>query len=292
MSKEQFNVKTFIDEIDDKEFRSLPTTERAEYIWSESRRLGMWHVTQSFRERKLREDLLDVMDDPKVLKAVKLVSKDQDSDYGFPAVFAVVLRDLVDTQRRKHGNDEILDEYEKIIHIILKQEIKSLSKVSGISKELAYELLTVLPIPEIVNRKQIVGIYVGRINRKLYIAEDKKFDTIDRIKTIRQIYKYLFGNLDMIDEIALSILLERRPTNDNAKTNIYSLLTTFALDTLEKMEKKEIRDVVKRYAERRKREREGSRRVVLSEIDKEDYPKIAKAVKKVIKNEKELAEFI
>lgn len=293
MVREKFNIKDFIDQLESKDFRKSSTVERAEIIWSESRRVAMWHINNSFRERKLREELCDVLHDKKILKSIARVIKESNGDdTGFPAIFAVVLRDVIDTQRRKLGSDELLDAYEILIYKILKRESDELSKATGISKELSYELLTVLPSPEIINRKQIIGIYVGRINRKLYIAEDHQFDQIKRIKTIRQIYKYLFGNLEDVGEISLSILLERRPSNDNAKTNVYSLLTVFALDSLENTDKTELRELIQRYGERRKREREGQRRIILSEIEKDDYPRITKAVNKVIKKQPELGEFL
>ena len=287
---EQFNIKEFIDTIESKEFRKEKGGYRAQFFQVKSSKLAAWHINRSFRQRKEREDLCEALHDTRIAKGIiKVVNEGQETGYGFPLEFVVVLKDVIDTQRRKVGDDEILQSYEICINKILKKEIKELSKIVDIPKELAYELLVALPTSSMVSRKNIIGIYVNRINRKLYIAEQKGYEGIDRLKTIRQIYKYLFGGTEHMGEIAISILLERRSENDKSTTNVFSLLTVFALDTLEKLDKEELRECLTRYAERRKNEREGERRIRLSSgISPADYPRITKAIKKISKKNEEL----
>lgn len=288
--EDRFDIREFIDTIESKEFRKERGGYRAQYFAVKSTGLASWHINRSFRDRKSREDLCEALHDKRIAKSIiKVVNEGQESGYGFPLEFVVVLKDVVDTQRRKVGDDEILQSYELCIQKILKKEIKDLSKLVDISKELAYELLVVVPTSSMINRKNIIGIYVNRINRKLYIAEEKGIDTIDRLKTLRQLYKYLFGGEEDMGEIAISILLERRHNNQTISTNVFSLLTVFALDTLEKLDKEELRDHILRYGERRKNEKEGERRIRLStSISPADYPKITKAIKKVSKKNPEL----
>ncbi len=286
---EKFDIREFIDTIESKEFRKEKGGYRAQFFSVKSPKVAAWHINRSFRDRKSREDLCEALHDVRLAKSIiKVVNEGQESGYGFPLEFVVVLKDVIDTQRRKVGDDEILQSYELCIQKILKKEIKELSKLVDIPKELAYELLVVLPTSSMINRKNIIGIYVNRINRKLYIAEQKGVSGVDRLKTVRQLYKYLFGGSDDMGEIAISILLERRSGNESATTSVFSLLTVFALDTLEKLDKEELREYILRYGERRSNEREGERRIRLSAISAEDYPKITKAIKKVIKKNPEL----
>lgn len=287
-----FNIKEFLDTIESKEFRKEKGGYRAKFFSVEAPQLAAWHINKSFRDRASREALCEALHDVRMAKSIiKVVNEGQDTEYGFPLEFAVVLKDVVDTQRRKVEDDEILQSYEVCIEKILKKEIKELSKLVDIPKELAYELLVVVPTSSMINRKNIVGIYVNRINRKLYLADKKGFEGLTRLKTIRQIYKYLFGGSENMGEIAISILLERPTGNNLTSTGVYSLLTVFALDTLEKLPKEELREYIERYGERRKNEREGERRIRLaSGISPADYPKITKMIKKVTKKNPDLKE--
>lgn len=289
----EFNIKEFIETIESKDFRKEKGGYRAQFLAVKSEELTQWHIHRSFRQRKEREELCEALHDERIAKSIiKVVNEGQDHEVGFPVEFVVVLKDVVDTQRRTVGDDEILQSYEICIGKILKKEIKELCKVTGITSELAYELLVVAPNPKVVARKNIIGIYVNKLNRKLYVAEEKNVEVIDRQKTIRQIYSYLFGGEDNMGEVAISILLERRMGREVAAVGVYSILTVFALDTLEKLDKEELRDYVKRYAERRKNEREGDRRIRFSAISSEDYPKLTKAIKKVSKKNPDLKDFL
>lgn len=290
-----FDVKELIDILESKDFRRMDAEERASIIFSESGNLTDWYIHRSFRERATREQLCEALHDKKVAKAIKqIVDESSDSeDTGFYTSFALVLRDVIETQSRRYNEkDKVLEKLEACAYRILKPEIKELTKAADISKELAYELLCVVPTPNIVSRKNIIGIYVSKLNRKLYLAETAGTDKIEKVKTLRQIFKYLFGGSEEFTEIAISILLERRPSNDIAKLNVYSLLTAFALSTLESSEKEELMEAITRYGTRRSKEREGQRRIILSELDAEEYPRILKAVKKVGKRNSDLKEFL
>lgn len=290
-----FDVNNFIDLLESKDFGRMDAEERAELIFAESNNVTNWYIHRSFRERATREQLCEALHDKKVAKAINKIIKEagDTEDSGFYPSFALVLRDVIETQTRKYNDkDSVLEKLEAAAYQILKPEIKELTKAADISKELAYELLCVVPTPSIVNRRNIIGIYVSKLNRKLYLAETAGTDKLVKVKTLRQIFKFLFGGSDEFNEIAISILLERRPSNDISKLNIYSLLTAFALSTLESSDKEALHEAIVRYGTRRSKEREGQRRIVLSELDDEEYPRVKKTLKKVRKAESELREFL
>lgn len=105
---------------------------------------------------------------------------------------------------------------------------------------------------------------------------------------IRKLFIRLYGKEDMA-KVATYILLEKkydRQANHGVDYNLYNLITTIALDELERLPKAEIRRALQEYCNQRRRtefEKDMPRRVSFSSINKDDYPKINKAVKKLSK---------
>ncbi|MNP72711.1 hypothetical protein D3C76_1693200 [compost metagenome] len=62
-------------------------------------------------------------------------------------------------------------------------------------------------------------------------------------------------------------------------------MTTFALDTIEKKDKADVKDILESYVDRRirdeKKGRDRPRRIQFEAVNEEDYPKIRKAVSKL-----------
>jgi len=110
-------------------------------------------------------------------------------------------------------------------------------------------------------------------------------------KSMRKLLIKLYGKKD-IPKVAVYILLEKKP--DFSKSSwinpeLYSVLTRIALDEINIQEKDEIKKLLKLYCnERRKSEFEQyiRRRINLSTINKEDYKKIWKVMKKLAKKNK------
>jgi hypothetical protein len=112
-----------------------------------------------------------------------------------------------------------------------------------------------------------------------------------KFNNYNSVYKLLcklYGKKDM-PKVAVYILLEKKP--DFSKSNwvdseLYSALTNIALDEINAQDKDTIKSLLKLYCnERRKSEFEqyARRRVNFSTINREDYGKIHKAIKKLAK---------
>lgn len=284
-----FNIKSFIDTIDGREFKKQDPGYRARFWSVRSKDLSTWYILQAHRDRKNRDILFDVMHDVNIAKdIIKVVNEGQDNGNGFPLEFVAVLTNLIDVQTRKLERDEILESYEKCVAKIIKPFAKELRKETGITKELAFELLGVLPTPSIINKYNI-SVYTYRINRKLYTFEFGEDVPPLRLKQVRKIYQYLFGEEFSESKVALTILLENR-SDDFPTLDVYSLLTVYALDTLEALPKDKLRESIKEYGERRSKERDMERRIRLDAISKSDYPRITKAIKKVSKQNDGIAD--
>lgn len=292
-----FNIREFINTIESKEFLRRDAGYKAQYFATRSEELSNWHIYVSHRDRKTREMLCEALHDTEIAEIIiKVVNEGQDYDVGFDKKFVVVLRDVINTQKRIYGDkdDKILNSYENVIAKIIKKDFKTLAKVTGISRELAYELMNIVPTPNMITPTTL-GLFVYRINRKLYEAEEHG-EAIEKIKTVRKIYNAIF--IEEYDEnetkvkpitpedVALAILLERRNPDEVISKRVYSLLTVFALDTIESCSKKEVKELMKRYAEQRIKEKPGDRRINIGASSSRDYPKITKAIRKLRDKEK------
>jgi hypothetical protein len=106
--------------------------------------------------------------------------------------------------------------------------------------------------------------------------------------SVHKLLSKLFGKNDM-SKVAVYILLEKRP--DFTKSNwidseLYSVLTNIALDEINAQKKDDIKFLLKLYCNERRRsefEQYARRRVNFSTINREDYAKIHKVIKKLAK---------
>jgi len=116
-------------------------------------------------------------------------------------------------------------------------------------------------------------------------------------ESVRKLLVKLYGKKDM-PKVAVYILLEKRPDFTKSSwidSELYSVLTSIALDEINKLDKKEIKKLLKLYChERRKSEFEQyiRRRISLSSINKEDYKKIRKVMKKLAKKNEMYRNFL
>lgn len=296
-NQQGFNIKHFISTIESKEFSRKDAGYKAQFFATKSEALANWHIYVSHRDRRTRELLCEALHDTEIAESIiKVANEGQDHGVGFDKKFVVVLRDVIDTQSRIYNekDDKILESYEQVISKIIKKDLKVLTKTVGIDRELGYELLNVIPTPYMVT-PSTVKLFVHRVNRKIYEAEDHGYQ-IEKLKTVRKLYSALFFRPDAdeeskipsptLEDISLAILLERRNPEEVITKRIYSLLTVFALDTIENNPKKVVKALLEKYAETRSIEKPGERRINIGASSSVDYPKIKKAINKLKKKEK------
>lgn len=109
-------------------------------------------------------------------------------------------------------------------------------------------------------------------------------------KIIRRLLVKLYGKEDM-DKVAVAILLERSYRAEDARFSknyreMYSVITNIALDQINHNNKVEVVKLLKTYCEERRKSEYDKfirRRVTFNTINKEDYSKIHKAIKKLAK---------
>lgn len=109
-------------------------------------------------------------------------------------------------------------------------------------------------------------------------------------KVLRRLLVKLYGKDDM-DKVAVAILLERAYKAEDSRFSknyreMYSVITNIALDQINYNEKNKVVQLLKSYCEERRKSEYDKfirRRVNFNTINKEDYFKIHKAIKKLAK---------
>ena len=106
--------------------------------------------------------------------------------------------------------------------------------------------------------------------------------------SIHKLLSKLYGKKQM-PKVAVYILLEKKPDfsrNNWIDSDLYSVLTNLALDEINIQKKDDIKFLLKLYCNERRRsefEQYARRRVNFSTINREDYAKIHKVIKKLAK---------
>ncbi len=235
------------------------------------------------------------MQNPKFAKALLRLTKTQD-DYPVALGTATIIADFLE-KRHRDLDEEIVEQYSTAVDRILKKRIKKLTKKLGLETDLIKELLVVVSEPEAISDPRFVGIYVNRILRKLYaLAKDNELGLED-VKTVKKLFKAIFGE-DLLNDVAINVLLERRDIirnfNENQKA-MWNLMTNFALDVLESNKKKELKEFIEYYVMRRakdaSKQRDSARRIQFAQISEEDYPKLHAVAEKLSEKEK-FAEYL
>lgn len=183
-----------------------------------------------------------------------------------------------------------LDDLVEISQLILKKKIKKLVK-AGIDENVAFDVLSIIPDPEILKRSQYFHI------RSLFtvLYEHAKKVEIDFSKLIKIILK---GAEDYTGSVISFALLERKEKVANmtdGQRSLYQNITEWSLKTLEDMNKDEINNVLRYYVESRKRDEskncDSNRRYYLSSLPSDDYPHITKAMERIVSRDESLKKY-
>ena len=280
--------------IKEMKIKKMKASELAELIDNNQNELIEFYVKQGHRQKSadVVNELYNRMLSPKFAKALKKIIKN--SEEGLENGFVVIINGFIEKfHKHEEMTEELLTEYTEIINKILKKRIKEVSKKVDIDKDIIKELLVIVPNPECVSDDKFAGIYSQRMLRKLYILSADTEIGLEDTKMIKKMFKSLFAK-NIIDLIAINVLLEKKEYMKNFNEKqlaVWNLFTDFALEVVNGEDKEHIIELLEYYCQRRaadaKKERDAARRISLNSIDAEAYPRLAKGVKKFMKNGKE-----
>lgn len=276
-------VKEFLNEFKLKKNKEQLVPILADYLVD----IEDYYFKKGHKDRETVEKLFEKMNNKKFVKCLKVLQKEEILDEGVP----VIITNFIE-RKGSELDEELVNDYIKVVNKILKEKVKKLSEKLDIEKDIVKDILVVVPGDDYIEDR-IVGIYVGRVCRKLYILA--KNDLNLNIKQIKKMFKFLFKE-ELIYDVAVQILLEKKEymkNFDEKQIAIWNTLTDFALKTLNNLNKDELREKIVRYCKRRSNdERDVARRVSLSQIDKDSYPTLYKVVNKLKEKNEDLAKFL
>lgn len=283
-------VKDFLKEWKPKNLKKMDKDEITATLYEFLPDIVSFYVKKGHTRSDEVKDIFARMNDKKFAKALRRIVKTPEHSPVDLAV-ATMVYDFMQTNHQEL-DDDLAETYSKIIDKILKERVKELSEKLDLDKDLLKELLVVIATPESISSPKFVGVYVNKVCKKLYLLVKENEIGITKVKTVKKLFRHLFGK-DMLSDVALAILLEKKEHVRNyneSQQALWNLLTEFALTTLEGLEKSDIRRLLAQFAERRindaKNQRDAARRIQFSSLSEEDYPNIYAAYKKAVEKDK------
>lgn len=284
-----------------KKINKMKTGEVAAVIYENQDRLVDFYTKKAHLKESTEviNELFDKMSNEKFVKALNKIRKSKDEEVKLNIGMSVIIAGFIEKKHNDENvSEELIESYTDLIGKLLKNRIKEVNKKLELDNDLIADLLLIVPEKSYIKNHKIVGIYSQKMLRKLYILSQEKDIGINDIKTVKKIFKRIIGE-NMYDLIAINILLEKKEflKNFNERQQaIWNLMTNFALDVIESQDKKHIAELIEYYVSRRKRdarnERDAARRISLTAIDAEQYPKTSKVISKMTKANSDIEKYL
>lgn len=284
-----------------KKINKMKTGELASVIYENQDRLVDFYTKKAHLKESAEviNELFSKMNNEKFIKALNKIRKSDDEEVKLNIGLAVIIAGFIE---KKHNDpetsEEIIDAYTNLISKLLKTRIKEVNKKLNLDDDLIADMLLIVPEKSYIKNDKIVGIYSQKMLRKLYILSQDKDIGINDIKTVKKLFKRLIGE-NLYDLIAVNILLEKKEFLKNLNERqqaIWNLMTNFAMTIIESQDKKHIGELIEYYVNRRKRDakndRDAARRISLTSVDAEQYPKTAKVISKLVKSNSDIEKYL
>lgn len=280
------SIKEFFKTWTDESVKEMSKNERTNVLYHFIPTIAQFYMRKGYKSPEDVTQLFDRMENKKFVSNILRILKTVD-ETPMELDMAVVMSDFLGSRGSKL-DDEMIEKYTKAITKLLESRTRYVVKKTGLKKDLIQEILVVVPEPDSVgNNPHTIGAYVNKVLSKLYgLAKEADVELGD-YESAKKLLRVIFGK-DNLDAVAVNILLEYRDKysrfNEQQKA-VWNLFTLAALDVLESKKKKEARELLIQFCERRKKDesnnRDKPRRIQFESMNEEDYPTIRKAVKKL-----------
>lgn len=251
-------------------------------------------------DRSAHEDKKKIIkyDNKKFIKYFNEFLDDDDEEIEnidlFPIVIADICREFAAQEAAdKQEGDNVYYDVSDLMDLstkILKKKMKKMGK-EGIDKDLAFDCLSVIPCSRVLKRgalyrlRQLMQVMYSHANT------DEKVD-------FPTVMKYVVTS-DYYPALIAYLLLEKKQDyvdyTDKQK-DFFNTVTDWCINTMESMEKEEIREILKVYFDNRKKDKannkDANRRYFLSSIPENEFPKITRVIAKMKDVDSSIEEFL
>jgi len=255
------------------------------------------YYSQVKEVQEIKHDIYERLFDKKLIKKItKLVDEDMDEIENI-LLFPIVIYDVIKEAAIQHAKEKAEDPEAKDFDLsdlislsnkILRKKMKKLEK-NGISKELAFDCLSVVPSTKVLEK----GIYRMRILMNVLYTHAKT----EEIK-IEPIMKYVVTS-NYYSVIIAYLLLERKSEYvnlDDKQKEFFNKVTDWVFNTMEEMDKNEIKQILVSYFNTRKsdkaKNKDSNRRFFLSSLPENEFPNITKVIAKLKDVDSSIEEFL
>lgn len=270
-------------------------SERVEYLAKHMDEFVDYFMSGDFETDEYRLEMYDLFMTKKFAKAVDKYSDEYETKPELVSVISDVFQNLKDS----NPDPKIIEMYSDIVREnLLRKRTKKLVKATGLPSEVAINILISCPstvdekpfdeqfeyIDLLVSKFYVIGRFIDNLEDTTKIS-----DTILNTETLLKAFKTVLGD-GMMDKVTSFILLaDRKQMNKIEELGEFAMkmweaLTDVALLSLNYSGKKaDIAEWLRKfYIKKRKKnndiEKGINRRIDLTSIDEEKYPKVVKAV--------------
>ena len=249
--------------------------------------------------KEIKMAIYEKMTDPDFIKYFKKEIK-SDLELDNLELVPYLINDMVRIASEQVAEDKATEgvdtEYDmtdliEVSQLILKKRLKKMEK-ANVNAKLAFDVLSTIPDPSLLKRNQ--NHHIRKLFNVLY--EHAKTVEVPFEKIIKIVLKG--GEEDYTASIITFALLERKVKIANftdSQRKLFNDITEWLFKTMEEMSREEIVNILRNYAEIRKRDaaqnNDDNRRFYISSLPSEDYPKILRAVERVVERDETLKKF-
>lgn len=251
------------------------------------------HVNQV---AEIKGDIYERLFDKKLIKKITKAVDNKD-DIENIELFPIIIYDVIKEATIQHQKDKEKDPDVKgfdlsdlisLSNMILRKKMKKLEK-AGVSKELAFDCLSVVPSSKILERGMYRMRYLMQVIYTHAKTEDIDFGIIMKYVVTSNYYPALITYL----------LLERKSefvNMDDKQKEFFNKVSDWVFNTMEEMDKVEIREILLAYFKSRKRDKgmnkDSNRRFFLGSLPESDFPNITKVITKIKDSDSSIEEFL
>ena len=247
--------------------------------------------------KECKESIYEKLTDPKFVKYLRKEIKNG-LEFDNMILLPTIIYDIVGeaqkaiaAEKAENPDSDVtfdLDDLVEISRDILKKRIKKLKK-AGIDEAVAFDVLSVIPATEILEKGQ--QYHIRRFFTVLY--EHAKTKEINFAKIMKEVFK---GNY--IGSVITFALLERKEKIANftdTQKKLFNDITEYCFTEMEQLKKDEIYAILKVYSDVRKKDesqnKDTNRRYYISSLPESDYPKILKVVNRICEADETLKKY-
>lgn len=247
---------------------------------------------------ELKSDIYERLFDKKLIKKItKRIDKEGTDEIENSELLPIIIYDVIKEASAQHAKEKEEDADAKpfdlsdlvsLSNLILRKKMKKLEK-AGVSRELAFDCLSVVPTSKVLDKGKYRMRYLMQVIYTHAKTEEIDFGTLMKYVVTQNYYQALI----------VYLLLERKSeyvNMDDKQKDFFNKVSDWVFNTLEEMDKMDIRETLLAYFNARKADKknnkDSNRRFFIGTLPENDFPNITKVIAKIKDSDSSIEEFL